>query len=33
MNESARELSLFRMFFIPSFVCANPLAWWWMHEG
>jgi len=28
-----RELSLFRRLSIPSCTCANPLAWWWMHEG
>jgi hypothetical protein len=28
-----RELSLFRRLSIPSSTCADPLAWWWMHEG
>jgi hypothetical protein len=27
------ELSLFGRLSIPSFACAYPLAWWWMHEG
>jgi len=27
------ELSLFRRLFIPSFACADPLAWWQMYEG
>ncbi len=26
------ELSLFRRLFIPSFACADPLAWWQMYE-
>ncbi len=27
------ELSLFRRLFISSSTCADPLAWWQMHEG
>lgn len=27
------ELSLFRRLSIPSSACADPLAWWLMHEG
>jgi hypothetical protein len=28
-----KELSLLRKLSISSSTCANPLTWWWMHEG
>jgi hypothetical protein len=28
-----RKLFLFKRFFIPPLTCANPLAWWCIHEG